>query len=488
MTPAPPSLATMEPPKSGVRVRMYRPKGLGDCYLLAFKADGGARYMLIDCGVFVGTPGGSARLQKIALDIRNATGNRIDVLVATHEHWDHLAGFQYARETFGDLDVGEVWLAWTEDPNDRLAKQLRKRHSDALRALVASTQRLKAVDPAHASLIAEVMSFFGELGVDGTSGVRAAMKYVGQLGERSYKRPGDSPVVWKDSGVRIYVLGPPVDEELLSRSNPSAQHSEVYELDLRLNEATAFYTAVLSAGGDKRASPEDEELFALSRPFDEKHRIECDFQKAPAKARAFFERHYGFGTDRKDSGPSWRRIGSDWLAVAGNLALQLDGDTNNTSLVLAIELIESGKVLLFAADAQVGNWLSWERVAWDGPDMPPVRAMDLLRRTVLYKVGHHGSHNATLREKGLELMERPDLVAMIPVDEQQAKKKKWAMPFKPLHERLVEKAHGRVIRADTGIPSKKPAGVAKDEWKDFQKHTAADESGDDLWVEFTVTE
>jgi hypothetical protein len=33
-----------------------------------------------------------------------------------------------------------------------------------------------------------------------------------------------------------------------------------------------------------------------------------------------------------------------------------------------------------------------------------VKAEDLLERTVLYKVGHHASHNATLRQKGLELM------------------------------------------------------------------------------------
>ena len=50
---------------------------------------------------------------------------------------------------------------------------------------------------------------------------------------------------------------------------------------------------------------------------------------------------------------------------AGRLALQLDSDTNNTSLVLAIELIASGRVLLFPGDAQVGNWLSWhEGIEW----------------------------------------------------------------------------------------------------------------------------
>src|SRR5207247_1037341 len=69
--------------------------------------------------------------------------------------------------------------------------------------------------------------------------------------------------------------------------------------------------------------------------------------------------------------------------------------TNNASLVLAFELGKGGKVLLFAADAQRGNWASWTKKSWRDGDKT-VQAKDLMSRTVLYKVGHHGSHNATL--------------------------------------------------------------------------------------------
>ena len=48
-------------------------------------------------------------------------------------------------------------------------------------------------------------------------------------------------------------------------------------------------------------------------------------------------------------------------------------------------------------------------------DGKTVTGPDLLKRAIFYKVGHHGSHNATLSEKGLEQMERLR-VAMIPVD------------------------------------------------------------------------
>ena len=76
----------------------------------------------------------------------------------------------------------------------------------------------------------------------------------------------------------------------------------------------------------------------------------------------------------------------------------MNDKTNNASLVLAFEMGPGGKVLLFAADAQRGNWLSWTRGTWDDGDKT-VTASDLLARTVLYKVGHHGSHNATLSGK-----------------------------------------------------------------------------------------
>src|SRR5207302_1593020 len=96
----------------------------------------------------------------------------------------------------------------------------------------------------------------------------------------------------------------------------------------------------------------------------------------------------------------WRRIDEDWLGASGEVALQLDSDTNNTSLVLAIEVAEDGGVILLTGDAQVGNWLSWSEVAFYVPSSKggtrTVTADDLLARTVLYKVGHHGSHNATL--------------------------------------------------------------------------------------------
>lgn len=153
---------------------------------------------------------------------------------------------------------------------------------------------------------------------------------------------------------------------------------------------------------------------------------------------------------------AWRQIEEDWLGgAAGELALQLDAHTNNTSLMLAVELSRGGRVLLFPGDAQVGNWLSWDAVRWSGAGAG-VTAEDLLARTVLYKVGHHGSHNTTLRQRGLESMTSRDLVALVPVDRRMAELRRWRMPHPPLYQRLQELTQGRVVLADAGSPAAKP--------------------------------
>jgi hypothetical protein len=116
-----------------------------------------------------------------------------------------------------------------------------------------------------------------------------------------------------------------------------------------------------------------------------------------------------------------------------------------------------------------------------------VTAHDLLSRTVFYKVGHHGSHNATLKQNGLELMTSPDLSAFIPTNRNDAKNVGWGeMPFEPLLEDLEKRATNRVIRADdtwvaqaTGQPAgfKTPSGAIQGLRHDEAKG---------LWVELDI--
>ncbi|MFX0201009.1 MAG: hypothetical protein ACFFCW_33230, partial [Candidatus Hodarchaeota archaeon] len=236
------------------------------------------------------------------------------------------------------------------------------------------------------------------------------------------------------------VLGPPKDPKLLKKSDPSKRTSEVYQLTGNMD--LGFMEALTSPDG--RDS---------SRPFHISFETRIEKAKSDSEYHEFYDQHYFSAED-------WRKIELDWLHTAEQLALKLDSDTNNTSLVLAIELIDSGRVLLFTGDAQVGNWLSWESEAcsWTVKNrhsqLTKVTSKDLLARIIMYKVGHHCSHNATLREKGLELMQSDEMVAMIPVYEEQAHKQGkygWEMPFGPLLKRLQEKTSGRILRADKGV-------------------------------------
>ena len=129
---------------SEVRVRMFR-QGLGDCFLLTFPGQNEQPvHMLIDFGVLLGTEEAKTKMRVVAEHILQATGGRIEVLVVTHEHWDHLSGFAQAQDLLGTdrLQVGEVWMAWTENPEDPVAPGLDRRRKRALDRVVGAAQRL----------------------------------------------------------------------------------------------------------------------------------------------------------------------------------------------------------------------------------------------------------------------------------------------------------------------------------------------------------
>ena len=58
------------------------------------------------------------------------------------------------------------------------------------------------------------------------------------------------------------------------------------------------------------------------------------------------------------------KIDTSWLEAAEQLALALGDYTNNTSLALAFEFIDTGEVLLFPGDAQIGSWNTWTDLEW----------------------------------------------------------------------------------------------------------------------------
>lgn len=456
--------ASAAAPVPAARVRMYR-HGLGDCFLLAFpKPAGGDYFVLIDCGVILGTPNAGKLMTAVADDILAETRGRLDVLVVTHEHWDHVSGFVQAREVFDRLVIGQVWFAWTEDPADETAERLRQDRAHRLAALWLGLGQMRArlatagskEDAEAVGRAAEVLSFFGVdpeesppagglAAAAATNKTEAAMRWARErTADPKYWRPGDVVDLADAGGVRVYVLGPPTNLRQLFKDMPTKSGRETYEVadGHEVAAARSYFGAAFAAGEVGNGGPE----FDRSVPFDPKYQI----PPSQAADMAFFQDHY-LGQGEADE---WRKVESEWMAGAAEFALKLDSDTNNTSLALAFELPD-GRVLLFPADAQVGNWESWHETG-DGAKREWVRggkkvtAEQLLKRTVLYKVGHHGSHNATLRDRGLEMMIDPDLVAFMPVDTYVARTlKRWTrMPFDPLVARLQTATNGRLVSGD----------------------------------------
>lgn len=446
-----------------VRVRMYR-HGLGDCFLVRFpKDDGGSFNLLIDCGLIGVAEEPRTTMQKVVADIASACGNHIDLAIMTHEHWDHASGFstQQAQDAFDKIDIDEVWYAWTEDPSNALGKKLRAERAAKVNALQAAAVALRGSGskPAadRADRVESILQFFG---VESTANLqslaaagkgaalgktRSAFEYLGQRRavKVRYCHPENPPTALRGvGGVRVYVLGPPEDEGLIKRSSPTKKGKEVYEFasDFAIDDNLAAAFERLSNPSAPAGGPDCPFESSLSVfPGKESRQVPPKLAKLMADTW-------------NQSDFDWRQIELDWTAAAETLALNLDSHTNNTCLVVAFELVKSGRVLLFAADAQVGNWLSWQDTKWrvkDGNDTQTVTGPELLQRTVFYKVGHHGSHNATLRTQGLEQMTSEDLVAFVSVFKEQAVKNRWLeMPFDPLVKRLKEKTGGRLVFSD----------------------------------------
>ena len=483
-----------------VRIRMYR-QGLGDCFLLTFFTGKERKevHMLIDCGS-IGKGETGAEMDDVIENIQDTTDSKLDILVVTHEHADHVSGFNNRLEEkrrFEAFSVKNVWLAWTENRDFVLEAKIppSKIKDDTLSALALTAQTIKSKTDSNkaaqqvlqeitaaAELLGLGVGPFGDdhvLAADSPAEpaltVNGAMMYASRLAKKDpeYLKPGDTKLI---EGWRFYVLGPPQDYNQLRKLEDEG------ELYLSANQLAS----TLAASGP---------FFVSSQPLDEYRR------KLDADVRPQFDAGFPFdacfrieiGKDNQEpseaymalavpyEGEAWRRIDYDWLASVGDLALQMDNLTNNTSVVLAMECIEDGRVLLFPGDAQLGNWETWDGtldktdehqypIKFQVPkphgkpdELVEVSSTDLLKKTVFYKVGHHSSHNATTRA-GLDKMntdadgkisKEQTLVAVIPVDSKTAAvkgTKGWNMPDPELYIALLEKTKGHVLRSDMGWP------------------------------------
>ena len=375
-----------------VKVRMYN-VGFGDAFLLTFPAPDRPRRVLIDCGVHsIGS--GPIKMQpmveQIIRDVTDDKKARIDVVVATHRHQDHVSGFRY-EAAWNNVEVGEVWMPWTEHPTDPEAKRIREMQSTSARRLQLALLRLGADD--------------NMMGMAQNNLTNAAAMNTLHKGFRGVRRRRFLPRTASERtittpllpGVEIHVLGPSRNEDVIRDMEPDAGESY---LQFRLGK-----TQIVS----KRIKPFREEWTVTAAKF----RKEFAHLKLTADEREKIAK-VGSGTELE-------------------LVTNLERAVNGTSLMLMFVI---GKAhLLFPGDAQWGTWTAaLADREWN----------ELLSKTTFYKVGHHASHNATPKdfvEKNLKRDKFSAMVSTRPVN-------KWPeIPRGPLLKEL-RKRSPRVVRSD----------------------------------------
>lgn len=528
-----------EPPLE-VYVRMYRALDagvpgqgmLGDCFLLRLVQGDRASHILIDCGILLGSDKAEPRMQAIAAHIVETTRGVLDLLVVTHEHWDHISGFAQAANVFlatpdttpgtESLQIANLWMGWTEKDGDPQVEQLRARFNKLGFALNALAEKIGAAGNAGAAPAVTLQGFRGPQD-------NGAKRLKGRDILKLLKRKSKAPPAFLEPGtvlptptalpgapsLRAYVLGPPRNEKLLFKDSPTKSAPETYGADLRLSDDLLRYAESSDAAAAGVITPFAPhyctlKAHALRQAIGDRDDEDEEGAAASAGDRAgqtpptldgdaawVAEHYYGYTPPdpartktRRDRAleavRKRRRIDDDWLGAAGPLALKLDSDTNNTSLALAFDLPD-GSAMVFAADAQVGNWLSWHSHSYRDETGRVHSAEQILNRTRFYKVGHHGSHNATLNDLGLAMMKRDDLVAAIPTDEAFGKKQGrggWQMPNPGVKAALMGSTRGRILRNDRRYDA--AARAADPDLKHVEPGFFARIEDKDLYLEYRV--
>jgi hypothetical protein len=394
-------MATKAPQR--ISLRVY-PVGFGDCFLIGFHYTGNDdRFVLVDFGSIELTrkrmPKSAAFLdymRKVADDIatrcgrKDDKGGQIHAVIATHRHADHINGFATkakpaARDESGDvirsLKPRFVVQPWTEDPSldpkaltpakaaeiggTRAFTAMLAGMQSAAAGIVEEAVRLGAkrlltpaavdqsggdsaapsTDRARRVAFVDQIRFLGEDNISNRSAVENLIAMGKLKGAKPLYLHADAKLSLNLPGVKTHVLGPPTLEQ--SDAIRKMRSADGVEFWMLLGATGTRFTA---SGG---------------APFPGRDCV--DGARIPDHAR-------------------WLRdhVRSARAETLLGIVRILDQQMNNTSLVLVFEV--GGARLLFPGDAQIENW----QYALANPEY-----RKLLSGTTLYKVGHHGSRNAT---------------------------------------------------------------------------------------------
>ena len=345
---------------TSVTLRSYQ-VGFGDCFLLSFHygEEEGAevRHVLLDFGT-TGLPQKGLSLPDIAKQIKSACGGKLHAVIATHRHADHISGFAgESGRIIQRLSPELVLQPWTEHPEVpedapeipahlRDARQLRALLEQMHQVAASALAEIKQLDNA-LKTTARQLEFLGETNLANRAALETLQGLKCPHVYAAYGEPSGLEEILP--GVKVRVLGPPTLAQSQSiRKERVKDPSELWHLQAMASRQ--------SAAPGKPLFPDAAQVLP---------------DQHPDNTRWFI--------------PRLEALRGDQLLEIVRI---LDETMNNTSLILLFEV--GNKKFLFPGDAQIE---SWEYALKTAEDREEVSA--LLAEVDVYKVGHHGSLNAT---------------------------------------------------------------------------------------------
>jgi beta-lactamase superfamily II metal-dependent hydrolase len=379
----------------GVRVRMYR-VGFGDFFLLTVPGQDGPQHILIDCGVTPGTThkGDIGTIKDSVAHMAEETNHHLALIIVTHRHMDHIIGFSRSKEIFAQMKVDAIWMPYWESEYDEQAAKFQAE----LTAVAFDVQQHLALNAGTDLEIDEMLGMLrNATGLDGDDeplaatgdeakpkpgkggGSNAASLTLLKTGlgvKPEYYAKGDTPKLppaLAATGLVAEILGPP----------PSDAMDFLKLTDLKKGVGQ-YLGATTEAASGKTFDPFGEAWHAKADEY-------------PDAAFREFASRIDTPSIEGSRKALEAALEAAQPAVLFTAVKALDAFLNNQSLVVLFTF--AGRKLLFVGDAQAGNWEYW--MYGGTPNKAPSienlapEGKQILSSLDFYKVGHHGSTNAT---------------------------------------------------------------------------------------------
>jgi hypothetical protein len=306
----------------------------GDALLVSWDEDDGQHHAWVDFGNFHNDP--NAVFEKVYNDVLLRTSGKLDLLVITHRHLDHMEGFNSMRKRFkSDFHIDRLWYAHVTPSLDHVFEIAER----SLRGMLPAS-----IPDGDGEIGRMFRNNFGAKGDKIKNQMAAIFKDAGVPASRIFKiyrgvslRNALPPGMKK---LGIQVLGPEKD---------SNRYLQPLEHALR-----AHGIAISSANG-RRPQATREDPFSGARA--------VKFAESELSGLADFARLR-------------RQLQTGGLAVLA----AVDTTRNNTSIVM--RLTHGDSRLLLVGDAEE---MSWEIMRKNGATFT----------AKVMKVGHHGSINSS---------------------------------------------------------------------------------------------